>query len=339
MLSLPRMNIRLLWEAHPNQPWEAAEVDLTLEVARLLASPPFSVGGAGAGGARAGMGMINASSGLYLMADELFRRHEAKIREIVGCDLHPMQFDLGNLSGVLGDWLHQIGGYGAIPTVLQKLEAVEARSKSLQALQEAVERLEEAEFTSQMDGMIYYLPLEAPIFFRHREELTPEHRAFPFFFWTQAPYVWEGVSAARIRQWHKAAVARKTLAGDVPVADAVMAELDGFIQHEVREHGSGGECQMEDLPALYAAVEEWLPDAGLRTPRDKALESITKAWNARQSVISYLPDLSRVSPMEPQDGQMQVLEKVREMLNTAQKELAMAQLWTPQPQQGISPSG
>jgi hypothetical protein len=338
MPSLPRMNIRLLWEAHPNQPWEAVEVDLTLEIARLLASSPFSVVATGAVGARAGMGMINASSGLYLMADELFRRHGAKIREMVGCDLHPIQFDLGNLSGVLSDWLHQIGGYGAIPSILQKLEAVEARSKSFQALQDAVEKLEEAEFTSPMEGMIYYLPLEAPIFFRNREELNPEHRAFPFFFWTQAPYVWEGVSAARIRQWHKAALARKTLAGDVPVADAVMAELDGFIQHEIREHGSGGECQMEDLPALYAAVEEWLPDAGLRNPRDKALESITKAWNARQSVISYLPDLSRVSPMEPQDGLLQVLEKAREMLDSAQKELAHAQLWAPQPQQGITPS-
>jgi hypothetical protein len=339
MLSLPRMNIRLLWEAHPNQPWEAAEVDLTLEIARLLASPPFSVVASGAVGARAGMGMINASSALYLMADELFLRHGTKIKEMMGCDLQPMQFDLGNLSGVLSDWLHQIGGHGAIPAVLQKLEAIEAKSKSFQALQDAVENLEKAEFASPMDGMIYYLPLEDPIFFRHREELKPEHRAFPFFFWTQAPYVWEGVSAARIRQWHKAALARKTLAGDVPVADAVMAELDAFIQHEIREHGSGSECQMEDLPALYTAVEEWLPDAGLRNPRDKALESITKAWNARQSVISYLPDLSRVSPMEPQDSLPQVLEKAREMLDIAQQELAVAQLWTPQPQQGIMPSG
>lgn len=339
MLSLPRMNIRLLWEAHPNQPWEAVEVDLTLEIARFLASPPFSVAASGVVGARAGMGMINASSSLYMMADDLLRRYGAKIREMVGCDLHPMQFDLSNLSGVLSDWLHQIGGYGAIPAILQKLEVVEARSRSFKALQDAVERLEEAEFTSPMDGMIYYLPLEAPIFFRLREELNPEHRAFPFFFWTQAPYVWEGVSAARIRQWHKAALARRTLAGDVPVADAVMAELDAFIQHEIREHGSGGECQMEDLPALYTAVEEWLPDAGLRNPRDKALESIIKAWNARQSVISYLPDLSRVSPMDPQDDMQQVLEKAREMLKAAQKELALVQIWTPQPQQGISPSG
>lgn len=95
---------------------------------------------------------------------------------------------------------------------------------------------------------------------------------------------WEGITLERIRE---------------AAEDDGGPDVESMIESDMDDHHEDALERVVDSDALHDAVSTWLAQGGLQGGDDAALGAALEAWNARQTIISYEPDLTIAVPIFP----------------------------------------
>lgn len=93
---------------------------------------------------------------------------------------------------------------------------------------------------------------------------------------------WPGISLARIRE---------------AAEDEDGPDIEGMIESDMEDHHEDASEQVVAVEDMTAAVKTWMAQGGLVGGDDASLADAIKAWNARQTITSFNPDLSVALPV------------------------------------------
>ena len=198
---------------------------------------------------------------------------------------------------VVAAWVQAIGGLDRVPDAHQHVLDVRRAEGDISDAEGVLADLMAATWSGKATSKLVFDPDEMEDFRSTIEDLRarPGHRGFCF---ARTHHRWEGMSVSSIRE-HHAAIAGDNAARTSDAfryvlhctEEAIHEDLEGLYENAERDV-----VGLRDLSDLLAA---WMPHAGTGSPEDLALEAAVGAWNARQTITTYLPDITVAFPVVP----------------------------------------
>lgn len=164
-------------------------------------------------------------------------------------------------------------------------------------------------------------------------------RVGPLHVFATLPNHWPGVDPAFIRtevadEIEGAAEAEADRLADIaagkPAREKPIVpnpfDVEEHLYSDLQVHYEDAHQDVVGLKDLCAILESWEPHAGKGTPEDLALEPALADWNARQTIVSYHPDPTRILSIYGHDHAAIVARCEKDVL-AAEEAVEAASTW------------
>ena len=138
----------------------------------------------------------------------------------------------------------------------------------------------------------------------------------PLFVYGTTEHHWGGIDPAELRQ----------------ALDEDGIDLDMILDNAMVDHHEDARESIVDEPTLWDIVEAWTPHAGTGSPEDLSLEDKVAAWNAKQTIVSYMADETVILPAFVGVTFEDCVTCCERRVESARKALAGAENWPPSDQ-------
>lgn len=161
-------------------------------------------------------------------------------------------------------------------------------------------------------------------------------RVGPLHVFATRPVPWMGVDMADVRQRieenrldaeEAEADRQRDLELGKPASDKPVVpepfDLEDYLTSEMEHHHEDAYDHIVDREGLHDIMDAWYPHAGKGTPEDLSVDARIADWNARQTLVSYEPDMTRMVAIHGDDkasivvNRMLHVRSLREKLDAA----------------------
>lgn len=174
-----------------------------------------------------------------------------------------------------------------------------------------VTELEDAYSGLEWDAYVKTHPrpaeFEGPVYDAWIAGLRDAPRVAPLHVFATLPSHWAGLDPAFVRSEVADAIEGAAEAEAERLADiasgkparerpivATPFDVEEHFYSDLQDHYEDAHRDVVDLDGVCAILDAWEPHAGKGTPEDLALEGKLAEWNARQTIVSYGADMTRI---------------------------------------------